>query len=172
LEYGDWFHLWDSLTINIGKPLNVTEFITEHADLERPKLILAMREELTMRMREQILWVPDDENYEKNWEELRKNPPKKLNWFPKHRMPKWLLLIMLIILSPLALISGVLTLPLWLAWLIIRWKIKDPAFHNSVQFVWQLIVIPLTGFLAMPFWMFLQEYMYLARKLHKPEETK
>lgn len=172
LEYGDWFHLWDSLTINIGKAINVTEFIAEHADLERPKLILAMREELTMRMREQILWVPDDENYEKNWEELRHNPPKKLNWFPKHRMPKWLLLIMLIILSPLALISGVLTLPLWLAWLIIRWKIKDPAFHNSVQFVWQLIVIPLTGFLAMPFWMFFQEYMYLARKLHKPEETK
>ena len=172
LEYGDWFHLWDSLTINIGKAMNVTEFIAEHADLERPKLILAMREELTMRMREQILWVPDDENYEKNWEELRQNPPKKLNWFPKHRMPKWLLLLMLIILSPLALISGVLTLPLWLAWLIIRWKIKDPAFHNSVQFVWQLIVIPLTGFLAMPFWMFFQEYMYLARKLNKPEETK
>jgi hypothetical protein len=24
----------------------------------------------------------------------------------------------------------------------------------------------------MPFWMFLQEYMYLARKLNKPEETK
>lgn len=171
LEYSDWFHLWDSLVINIGKPINVTEFIAEHADLERPKLILAMREELTQRMREQILWVPDDENYEKNWEELRKNPPKKLNWFPKHRMPKWLLLFMLIIMSPLALISGVLTLPLWLAWLIIRWKIKDPAFHNSVQFVWQLVVIPLTGFVALPFWMFLQEYMYLARKLNKEEET-
>lgn len=171
LEYSDWFHLWDSLVINIGKPINVTEFIAEHADLERPKLILAMREELTQRMREQILWVPDDENYETNWEELRKNPPKKLNWFPKHRMPKWLLLFMLIIMSPLALISGVLTLPLWLAWLIIRWKIKDPAFHNSVQFVWQLVVIPLTGFVALPFWMFLQEYMYLARKLNKEEET-
>ena len=171
LEYSDWFHLWDSLVINIGKPINVTEFIAEHADLERPKLILAMCEELTQRMREQILWVPDDENYEKNWEELRKNPPKKLNWFPKHRMPKWLLLFMLIIMSPLALISGVLTLPLWLAWLIIRWKIKDPAFHNSVQFVWQLVVIPLTGFVALPFWMFLQEYMYLARKLNKEEET-
>lgn len=171
LEYSDWFHLWDSLVINIGKPINVTEFIAEHADLERPKLILAMREELTQRMREQILWVPDDENYEKNWEELRKNPPKKLNWFPKHRMPKWLLLFMLTIMSPLALISGVLTLPLWLAWLIIRWKIKDPAFHNSVQFVWQLVVIPLTGFVALPFWMFLQEYMYLARKLNKEEET-
>ena len=172
LEYSDWFHLWDTLIINIGKPINMTEFIAEHADLEQPKLILAMREELTNRMREQILWVPDDENYEKNWEELNRNRPAHKNWFPKHRMPKWGLLLMLALMSPLALVAGVITLPLWLAWLIIRWAIKDPAFHNSVQFVWQLIIIPLTGFITMPFWMFLQEYMYLARKLNKPEETK
>ena len=69
LEYGDWFHLWDSLVINIGKPINVTEFVEEHNDLDYPKLILALREELTERMRELILWVPDDENYEKNWQE-------------------------------------------------------------------------------------------------------
>jgi 1-acyl-sn-glycerol-3-phosphate acyltransferase len=171
LEYSDWFHLWDTLIINIGKPMNVTQFIAEHQDLERPKLILAMREELTQRMREQIMWVPDDENYEENWERLRKNPPKKLNWFPKHRMPKWLLLVMLTLLSPLALVASIITLPLWLAWLIIRWKVKDPAFHNSVQFVLQLLIIPLTGFIAPPFWAFLQEYMYLARKFNKPEET-
>ncbi len=172
LEYSDWFHLWDTLIINIGKPINMTEFIAAHNDLERPKLILAMREELTQRMREQIMWVPDDEHYEENWERLRKNPPKKLNWFPKHRMPKWLLLVMLVLLSPLALVAGIITLPLWLAWLIIRWKVKDPAFHNSVQFVFQLLIIPLTGFIALPFWAFLQEYMYLARKFNKPEETK
>ncbi|MBR6550394.1 MAG: 1-acyl-sn-glycerol-3-phosphate acyltransferase [Paludibacteraceae bacterium] len=172
LEYSDWFHLWDTLIINIGKPINMTEFIAQHADLEQPKLILAMREELTNRMREQIMWVPDDENYEKNWEELRKNPPRKFNWFPKHRMPKWLLLLMLIVLSPLFVLSGIITLPLWVAWLIIRWAIKDPAFHNSVQFVWQLIIIPLTGFIALPFWAFFQEYLYLARKFQKPEETK
>ena len=172
LEYSDWFHLWDTLIINIGKPINMTEFIAAHADLDQPKLILAMREELTQRMREQIMWVPDDDQYEENWAELRKHPPRKLNWFHKNRMPKWLLILMLVVMSPWALIAGVLTLPLWLAWIIIRWAVKDPAFHNSVQFVWQLLIIPLTGFIAMPFWMFLQEYMYLARKLHKPGETK
>jgi 1-acyl-sn-glycerol-3-phosphate acyltransferase len=96
LEYSDWFHLWDTLIVNIGKPINMTEFIAAHADLEQPKLILAMREELTNRMREQILWVPDDENYEKNWDELSHNRPDHKNWFPKHRMPKWLLLLMLL----------------------------------------------------------------------------
>ena len=167
LEYGDWFHLWDSLVINIGKPINVTEFVAEHSDLDYPKLILALREDLTERMRELILWVPDDENYEKNWQELKKNPPKELDWFPKHSMPKWLLMFLLIVLSPLALVAGVVTFPLWLAWLIICWMVKDDAFHTSVQFVWQLIFIPLTCFITLPFWMFLQEYMYLARKLNR-----
>ncbi len=172
LEYGDWFHLWDSLVVNVGKPMNVTEFVAEHSDLEYSKLILEMREELTKRMRELILWVPDDENYEKNWQELKKNPPKELNWFPKHRMSKWLLIFLLVILSPLALVAGVVTFPLWLVWLIIRWKVKDEAFHTSIQFVWQMIFILLTCLVTLPFWMFLQEYMYLARKLNKPDEIK
>ncbi len=172
LEYGDWFHLWDSLVVNIGKPINVTEFVAEHSDLDYSKLILVMREELTKRMQELILWVPDDENYEQNWQELRKNPPKELNLFPKHRMSKWLLIFLLVVLSPLALVAGVVTIPLWLVWLIICSLVKDAAFHTSVQFVWQLIFIPLTGFITLPFWMFLQEYMYLARKLNKSEETK
>lgn len=171
LEYSDWFHLWDTLVVNIGKPINVTEFVAARADMERPKLILEMREELTLRIREQILWVPDDENYDKNWDILSHNKPFNKDWFPKHRMPKWLLFIMLVLMSPLALVAGVITLPLWLAWILIRWLIKDPAFHNSVQFVWQLIIIPLTGFISWPFWAFLQEYMYLARKFNKPEET-
>ena len=80
-------------------------------------------------------------------------------------MPRWLLLIILILLSPLFLVCAALTIPLWTVWLLIRWKVKDPAFHNSVQYVWQLIFLPLSFFITMPFWMFLQEYVYQARKL-------
>ena len=172
LEYGDWFNLWDNLVVNVGKPMNVTEFIAERGDMEYPKLILEMREELTKRMQELILWVPDDENYEKNWQELKKNPPKELNLFPKHRMSKWLLIFLLVVLSPLALVAGAVPSPLWVAWLIIRMLVKDTAFHTSIQFVWQLIFMPFTLFIMLPFWMFLQEYMYLARKLNKPDEIK
>ena len=172
LEYGDWFNLWDNLVVNVGKPMNVTEFIAERGDMEQPKLILEMREELTKRMQELILWVPDDENYEKNWQELKKNPPKELNQFPKHRMSKGLLLLLLIVLSPLALVAGAATVPMWAVWLIIRSLVKDKAFHTSIQFVWQLLFMPLTLFVMMPFWMFLQEYMYLVRKLNKSDEIK
>ena len=167
LEYGDYYHLWDSLTVNIGKPINVTAFAREHADLTRPQLIMSLREELTQRIKEQILWVPDDEHYEENIEKLQANPPAPFDRFKHHRLPRWFLIIMLVLLSPLFLLSAVLTVPLWAVWLLIRWKVKDPAFHNSVQYVWQLVFIPLNLFITMPFWIFLQEYMYQARKVVK-----
>ena len=126
---------------------------------------MALREELTLRMREQILWVADDEHYEENFEKLRENPPEPFNRFKHHRLPKWFLIFMLVLLSPLFLVSLALTIPLWAMWLLIRWKVKDPAFHNSVQYVWQLVFIPLTLFITLPFWMFLQEYAYQVRQL-------
>ena len=155
------------MTVNIGKPLNVTEFVRTHEELDRPQLIMALREELTQRMREQIMWVPDDEHYKENWEQLRDNPPAPFNRFTHHRIPKWLLVIILALLSPLFLVSLVFTIPLWTVWLLIRWTVKDPAFHNSVQYVWQVICIPLTLFITLPFWIFLQEYMYQVRQLKR-----
>ena len=163
LEYGDYYHLWDSLTVNIGKPINVTAFVKEHAEWERPQLILALREELTQRMREQIMWVPDDENYERNITELQANPPAPFNKFKHHKIPHWVLFIFLVLLSPLFLVSAAVTIPLWGVWLLIRWKVKDPAFHNSVQYVWQTVFLPLSLFITLPFWIFLQEYVYQVR---------
>ena len=165
LEYGDYYHLWDDLTVNIGKPINVTDFVCTHSDIERPQQIMALREELTLRMREQILWVPDDEKYEENWIKLQSNPPAPFNRFKHHYIPYWLRLIYLILFSPLFLLSILLTIPLWVSWLIICDKVQDPAFHNSVQYVWQLIYLTVTLLIPLPFWMFVQEYMYQIRKL-------
>lgn len=177
LEYGDYYHLWNSLTVNIGKPINVTEFVKEYnqqhtkdgEEVNRPQLILALREELTQRMREQIMWVPDDEHYEENFAKLQANPPAPFNRFPQHRIPHWLLFIILVLLSPLFLVSAIVTIPLWAMWLLIRWKVKDPAFHNSVQYVWQVLIMPLNLFITMPFWIFLQEYVYQVRQLRKSD---
>lgn len=151
LEYGDFFHLWDNLTVNIGQPINVTTFANEHADLDRPQLILALRDELTLRMRELIIWVPDDEHYEENIAKLL--PPKK-------RLPRWVTICLAVVLFPLFALSLCLTFPLWGMWLLIQKKIKDPAFYNSVQFVWQLVFLTLTLLIPLPFWMFVQEYVY------------
>lgn len=151
LEYGDYYHLWDSVTVNIGKPINVTEFCRQHAELTYPQQMMALREELTLRMRELILWVPDDEHYDENIAKLL--PPKK-------RLPRWVAYPLAIILFPLFVLSLLMTIPLWGMWLIIQKKVKDPAFHNSVQYVWQLIFLTITLLIPLPFWMFVQEYIY------------
>ena len=157
LEYGDYFHLWDSLTVNIGKPINVTEYVkgyglrvTGDGDL-RPQIMMALREELTQRMRELIIWVPDDEHYEEN---IAKLLPKK------KRLPRWLAIPLAVLLSPLFVLSLLMTIPLWGMWLFIQRKVQDPAFHNSVQFVWQLVFMTITLLIPLPFWMFVQEYVF------------
>jgi len=155
LEYGDFFHLWDSLTVNIGKPINVTEFAKTHAELERPQLMMALREELTLRMRELIIWVPDDEQYEQNIAKLL--PPKK-------RLPRWIAYPLAVLLFPLFVLSALMTIPLWGMWLYIQHKVQDPAFHNSVQYVWQLVYLTITLLIPLPFWIFFQEYIYQIRK--------
>ena len=174
IEYGDYYHLWDSLTVNIGRPINVTEYVQQCEEkakqegvepLTQPQMINELREELTTRMREQILWVPDDEHYDENYHALRDNPPAPFDKFKKHKIPRWLLVVCLVLLSPLFLVCAVITLPLWVMWLIVCWKVKDPAFHNSVQYILQLVSLPLLLFIQMPFWMFFQEYMYQLRKL-------
>ena len=161
LEYGDYYHLWDDLTVTIGKPLNITQYAREHADLERPEQILELRDELTLRMRELILWVPDDEHYEENLARLMASRGKK------KEMPRFVTFLLLLLLFPLFAVSLLMTIPLWVALLIIRKKVKDPAFHNSVQYVWQLLFCTATLCIPLPFWLLVQEYARLWRKLKK-----
>ena len=155
LEYGDYFHLWDSLEIHIGAPINVTDFVREvrsqNSEVSYPQMMMALREELTLRMRELIIWVPDDEHYEENIAKLL--PPKK-------RLPRWLAYPLAVLLAPLFAISALMTIPLWGMWLWIRKHVQDPAFHNSVMYVWQLVFMGITLLIPLPFWMFVQEYVY------------
>ncbi len=160
LEYGDYFHLWDSLTVNIGKPINVTAFAKAHADLDYPQMLMALREELTLRMRELILWVPDDEHYEENIARLKANPPAPFDADKKKPLPRWLVIPLLVLTAPLFVLCAALTIPLWGMRLWIEKKVKDPAFHNSVQFVWQLVFLTITLLIPLPFWMGFQEYVY------------
>ena len=170
LEYGDYYHLWDTLMVNIGKPICINEFIdsltAHHSPLtvtDEPRLINALRDELTTRMRQQILWVPDDEHYEENWKRLRENPPAPFDAFKKRPWPKSLRLLFLTLTAPLFILSGAMTMPLWLSWMAIEHKVQDPAFHNSVQYFVQVIFFTLTLCIPLPFWLFFEEYRYHLR---------
>ena len=161
LEYGDYFHLWNSLTVNIGAPINVTAYARarEAAGESRAQVMMSLREELTERMRELILWVPDDEHYEENIAKLMAAPPAPFDQ-PEPELPRWLRVLLLVLLFPLFIVSAAVTVPLWGMRLVIERTVKDPAFHNSVQYVWQLLFMTVTLLIPLPFWMVVQEYLY------------
>ena len=143
IEYGDYFHLWDSVQVTIGEPINVTSFVESRLSFveSRAQMIMELREILTERM------------------EALVNKGDRLE-FKGDRLPRWAAILLGIVLSPLFVVSAAMTIPLWGMWLLIQKKVKDPAFHNSVMYVWQLVFLTLTLLIPLPFWMFVQEYIY------------
>ena len=68
VEYGDYFRFRNTVLIKFGKPANVTRFLEEHSDEPLPVAMQQMRTLLTDRMAEQIVYIPDDEDYDAIWE--------------------------------------------------------------------------------------------------------
>ena len=68
IEYSDYFRFRNKVLIRFGKPINITEFMKEHSDLTEPVALLKLRELLTERLAEQIVYIPDDVDYDAIWE--------------------------------------------------------------------------------------------------------
>jgi len=147
IAYGDYFHLWDSVSVTIGKPINVTAFVQSRLSFvdSRAQLIMELREVLTERLKSLVV----------KSEELR---------VKSERLPRWAAIPLAVVLSPVFVVSAAMTVPLWGMWLVIQHKVKDRAFHNSIQYVWQLVFLTITLLIPLPFWMFVQEYIYQLRK--------
>ena len=65
IEYGHFFRYRSSLLVQIGKPINVTQFLNDRPEVTLLQLqIKALREELSERIKEVILQIPDDANYD------------------------------------------------------------------------------------------------------------
>lgn len=145
IEYGDYFHLWNSVRVTIGEPINITARV-ESRELKvesYPQQILALREELTERMNGLV--------------------NERMSGLVDERLPRWVAIPLAILLSPAFVVSALMTIPLWGVWLWIQHKVKDRAFHNSVMYVWQLVFLTITLLIPLPFWMFFQEYIYQLR---------
>jgi 1-acyl-sn-glycerol-3-phosphate acyltransferase len=68
IEYGHFFRYRSSLLLQIGDPINVSQFIEEHTDMTVPEQINILKDDLTRRLKQIILQIPDDENYEATME--------------------------------------------------------------------------------------------------------
>ncbi len=78
IEYGDYFRFRSTVLIRFGKPFNITEYLNEHSDQLQPVTMLNMREVLTQKLAELIVYIPDDEDYDAVWEyvKLRSGNPE------------------------------------------------------------------------------------------------
>lgn len=63
IEYGNYWRYRSSMLVNVGKPLDVSEFRRSHPELTQPELMNAMRAELTARMKSLFLCIDDDGDY-------------------------------------------------------------------------------------------------------------
>lgn len=64
IGYGSFYRYRSSLLVNVGKPLDVSEFRRSHPELTQPELMNLLRTELTGRMKSLFLCLDDDADYE------------------------------------------------------------------------------------------------------------
>lgn len=64
IRYGNWFRYRSSVTVQIGKAINVGEFIAQNEEKTPQEQINHMRKLLDERMKENIFYIPNDEAYD------------------------------------------------------------------------------------------------------------
>jgi 1-acyl-sn-glycerol-3-phosphate acyltransferase len=68
LEYGNFFRFRSTVHVQVGDPINVRDFLAARPDIQTPVIINEMKEVLTERMRDIIVYIPDDEHYDATYE--------------------------------------------------------------------------------------------------------
>ena len=68
IEYSDYFRFRNDVLIRFGQPINITEIMKKHSDEPEPVMLLKLREHLTEKLAELIVYIPDDEDYDAIWE--------------------------------------------------------------------------------------------------------
>lgn len=151
IEYSDFFHYRGTCDLTFGEPIDVNAWLSAHPEYTEAQVYQGLRDELFRRISELILYIPDDEHYEERLQEVmarRKKPSRVLQ------------IALAVITSPLFLLSALLTLPMWAtAESLCHFKVKDPAFRNTVRYVVRLLMSPLVlilwavlFFLTLPWW--------------------
>ena len=68
-EYGDYYRYRAStLLVTVGKPINVSAYMADHADRSEAQLFNDIRSLTAEAMKPLIVYIPDDDDYEATWE--------------------------------------------------------------------------------------------------------
>ena len=68
IEYSDYFRFRGNVLVKFGEPFNISQYMTEHSDEPEPVVLLKLRELLSAKMAKEIVYIPDDEDYDAIWE--------------------------------------------------------------------------------------------------------
>lgn len=68
IRYGNFFRFRSTVRVEVGRPINVGEFITAHSETTPQEQMNMLREILAERMRQSIFHIPNDENYDAIYE--------------------------------------------------------------------------------------------------------
>ncbi len=66
--YGSFWRFRASARVYFGNPINVGEIIAQNEDKTPQELMVVMRAALTERMKDALLYIPNDENYDATYE--------------------------------------------------------------------------------------------------------
>jgi 1-acyl-sn-glycerol-3-phosphate acyltransferase len=64
IEYGHFFRYRSSLLLQIGSPINITQFVKDHPDWDTPEQINYLRDDLSDQLKKLLLNVSDESNYD------------------------------------------------------------------------------------------------------------
>ena len=68
IEYSDYFRFRNKVLVRFGQPISVNKFLEEHSDEPAPVAMLQMRGILSDALAKEIVYIPDDEDYDAIWE--------------------------------------------------------------------------------------------------------
>lgn len=64
LEYGNFFRFRSTLLVQVGTPINVKDYLEEHNELSVSEKINDLKDILTDRLKDVVMYIPADENYD------------------------------------------------------------------------------------------------------------
>jgi 1-acyl-sn-glycerol-3-phosphate acyltransferase len=64
ITYGHFFRYRSSLLVQVGDPIHVTRFVKDTPQLTVPEQINHLRDDLVSKLKDVVLYIPDDEHYD------------------------------------------------------------------------------------------------------------
>lgn len=156
IDYDDYFYFGDNATIEIGKPINVTEFVAKRPGMDQPHLINALQAKLAEQLKKLFRYLPDDADYPKN--HRRFFGSRRLN----HPALRWTAFVVGL---PLFIVSAIICWPWAITELYIRFGITDHGFDRTFRYITAFLLGILTLGTIIPFWLYAIHYLNNARRL-------